>query len=162
MVLQISFWASLWTKFSRMFECRCSWVHFWFQSKEGPCLCSKHMDSRGSLLMEKNQNKLVKRLWCSHLWGWRRSFKSDPKRWANCFLLFFSIVKIPVDHMILSPSQELIQIISRLSFLLLVQNRLLVCLPRSDSRCCNSHYGSWWCKKLSNLLRCQRAIKMTG
>ena len=66
--------------------------------------------------------------------------------------------------MILSPAQELIQIFSRLSFLLLVchvQNRLLVCLSRSEVGCCNSHYGSWWCKKLSNLLRCQRAIKRT-
>lgn len=54
--------------------------------------------------------------------------------------MILSIVMISVDHIILSPPQELVQIISRLSFLLLVwtaQNRLLVCLPRCDGRCCN-------------------------
>ena len=75
------------------------------------------------------------------------------------------LVEIPVDHILLSSAHELIQIFSRLSFLLLVwhvQNRLLVCLSRSEGRCCNSHYGSWRCKKLSNLLRCKRAIERTG
>jgi len=55
------------------------------------------------------------------------------------------LVEIPVDHILLSSAHELIQIFSRLSFLLLVwhvQNRLLVCLSRSEGRCCNSHYGS--------------------
>lgn len=66
--------------------------------------------------------------------------------------------------MLLPPAHELIHI-SRLSFLLLVwhvQNRLPVCLSRSESGCCNRHYGSWRWKQLSNLLRCQRTIERTG
>lgn len=50
-------------------EFRCPRVHFCSQSKEVYllCICSKHRDSRGSLLMEKTPTKPVKRLQCSHI-----------------------------------------------------------------------------------------------
>lgn len=47
-------------------EFRWSRVHLNSSSKESLCLCSQHVDSRGSLPHGKT-NKPVKRLWCSHI-----------------------------------------------------------------------------------------------